>query len=196
MEKKQSGLGIAGFILSLLGCTGFIGLIFSIVALATGKDKKKGFSIAGLVIGIIWTLIGLFFLFIMVLPDSPVNEESKKIPESVYKKSCSEIEYKDFLRNIDDNTGKKFHFKGQIQQVVSDGEYQSEYLVSVTKDEYDYWDDNVYVVLDRTYFKDKLLEEDVIDFYGECDGPYYYTTILGSSVEVPKMKVLYVELNK
>ena len=196
MEKKQNGLGVAGFVLSLIGCTSFLGVIFSIIALVTGKNKKKGLAIAGLVIGLIWCLIGFLLLFIIGSPNSSISEESKNMTESEYKTSCKEIEYKELFRNIEENKGNMFHFKGQIQQVVSDGESESEYLIAVTKDEYDYWEDSVYVVLDRTYFKDKLLEDDVIDFYGECNGSYSYTSILGESIDVPKISVLYVDLNK
>ena len=196
MEKKQNGLGIAGFVLSLIGCTSFLGLIFSIIALATGKNKKNGLAIAGLVIGSIWCLIGFLFLLIMGSPSSSISEESKNMTESEYKTSCEEIEYKELFRNIESNKGNMFHFKGKIQQVVSDGEYESKYLISVTKNEYDYWEDNVYVILDRTYFKDKLLEDDIVDFYGECNGSYSYTSVLGESIEVPKISVLYVVLNK
>ena len=196
MEQKQNGLGIAGFVLSLIGCTSFFGLIFSIIALATGKNKKNGLAIAGLVIGSIWCLIGFLFLLIMGSPSSSISEESKNMTESEYKTSCEEIEYKELFRNIESNKGNMFHVKGQIQQVVSDGEYESKYLISVTKNEYDYWEDNVYVILDRTYFKDKLLEDDIVDFYGECNGSYSYTSVLGESIEVPKISVLYVDLNK
>ena len=82
MEKKQNGLGIAGFVLSLIVCTSFLGLIFSIIALATGKNKKNGLAIAGLVIGSIWCLIGFLFLLIMGSPSSSISEESKNMTES------------------------------------------------------------------------------------------------------------------
>ena len=94
MEKKQNGLGVAGFVLSLIGCTSFLGVIFSIIALVTGKNKKKGFAIAGLVIGLIWCLIGFLFLLIIGSPSSSISEESKNMTESEYKASCEEIEYK------------------------------------------------------------------------------------------------------
>lgn len=62
MEKKQNGLGIAGFILSLIGCTSVLGVILSIVALITGKGKKNGLAIAGLIIGLIWCGFGALFM--------------------------------------------------------------------------------------------------------------------------------------
>lgn len=197
MEKKQNGLGIAGFILSLIGCTSVLGVIFSFIALITGKDKKKGLAIAGLVIGLIWCFIGVIVFAFIVSPNSSISEESKSMSESDFKSACEDMKYDDLFRNIKDNNGKKLHFKGQIQQVVSDSEYESTYLIQVTHDsEYDMWDDAVYVVLDRTNVKDKFLEEDVVDFYGECNGSYSYTSIFGQSIEVPKISVLYMELNK
>ena len=70
MEKKQSGLGIAGFVLSILGCTGFIGFIFSIISLFVDKDKKRGVAIAGLVIGAVWSFFGFLFVLGLFATDS------------------------------------------------------------------------------------------------------------------------------
>lgn len=59
--KKNSGLSIGAFILSLLGCTGLIGLILAIVDLAAGKNdgKKHGFSKAAIVLFGVWILLGI-----------------------------------------------------------------------------------------------------------------------------------------
>lgn len=195
MEKKQNGLGVAGFVLSLIGCTSFLGLIFSIIALATGKEKKKGLAIAGLVIGIVWVLIGAIFVSTMSAPDSSISEESKNMSESDFKSSCKNIKYDDLFRNIKEYDGEKVHVKGKINQVVSDGEKESIYMVAITKGEYETWTDIVYVVLDRSNYKDKLLEGDIVDFYGECNGTKTYTTVLGAGNEVPKISALYAKLN-
>lgn len=70
-QNQSNGLGIAGFIVSLLGIIGTcgllspVGLVMSIIAM---KREPKGFAIAGLVLGIIGSLsvligvilIGLF----------------------------------------------------------------------------------------------------------------------------------------
>lgn len=70
-EQPGNGLGLAGFIISLVGFLGGcfggallcpVGLILSAVAM---KRPPKGFAIAGLVLGILgslWLLIGIFFL--------------------------------------------------------------------------------------------------------------------------------------
>lgn len=76
-QNQSNGLGIAGFIVSLIGVIGScgllcpIGLVMSIIAL---KREPKGFAIAGLILGIIgslWVivaaiLVGLFgFAFVL-----------------------------------------------------------------------------------------------------------------------------------
>ena len=58
-KNGSSGLGIAAFILSLLGCTSFIGLILAIIDMASKNGKKKTFSIIALVLNGVWLLIGI-----------------------------------------------------------------------------------------------------------------------------------------
>lgn len=53
---KITGLSIAAFILSLLGCTSIIGLILGIVDVTKKDGRKKGLSIAAIIIGAIFTL--------------------------------------------------------------------------------------------------------------------------------------------
>ena len=198
-EKKNSGLGIAGFVLSVLGCGSFLGVIFCIISLATSKknNTKKGLAIAGLIIGLIWSAIGFILGFSLLMSDtSTLSDEVKNMSEDDFKSKCETMKYEDLFRDIDNNNGKYLKFEGEISQVVSDGEYTSDYLISVTKDEYDFWTDNVYVVLDREKVKDKFLESDIVAFYGVCDGSYTYTSIFGESIEVPKISVLYMELDK
>ena len=199
-EKKNSGLGIAGFVLSLLGCGSFLGIIFCIIALATSKknNTKNGLPIAGLIIGLLWSVAGFILAVAMLFSGSgnTISDEIKNMSEDDFKSSCVSMGYDDLFRNIDENKGKYLKFTGQIQQVVTDGEYTSEYLISVTKDEYDYWDDNIYVVLPRDNVSEKFLEDDIVVFYGECNGSYSYTSLMGQSIEVPKLTAAYMELSK
>lgn len=38
---------------------------------------------------------------------------------------------------------------------------------------------------------DKILEDDIITIWGECDGLYSYESVLGSKVSLPKIDVKY-----
>ena len=59
-EKGHHGMGIAGFILSLISVQP-LGLIFSIIGLVMAKKNgyKKGLAVAGLVISIVYFVIYL-----------------------------------------------------------------------------------------------------------------------------------------
>lgn len=56
---KNSGMSIIAFILSILGCTFIIALILAIVDLTKKDGRKKGFSIAAVIISCIWLLIAV-----------------------------------------------------------------------------------------------------------------------------------------
>ena len=66
VTRKTNGFAIAGFVLSLLGCVGILGLIFSIIGLSKSKEWNdgKGLSIAGLIISIL-RILGSIVTIIM-----------------------------------------------------------------------------------------------------------------------------------
>lgn len=73
MKKKNSGMSIAAFITSLLGCLGIVGLILGIIDLVKGKpDKKHGLSIAAVIIGTIM----LIFTFIAASGNSNYSSDT------------------------------------------------------------------------------------------------------------------------
>lgn len=62
-------------------------------------------------------------------------------------------------------------------------------------DEYSY-DDTVYVTYTTKDSDSRVLEDDIITMYGELDGIETYTSVLGSSVSIPKFNAKYVEIHK
>ena len=61
---KTNGMAITGFVVSLIGCS-ILGIIFSAIGMnQTKKDPTqggRGLAIAGLVIGIVWFVIQIFY---------------------------------------------------------------------------------------------------------------------------------------
>ncbi|MCA8916218.1 MAG: hypothetical protein KDB90_12480 [Planctomycetes bacterium] len=55
------GLVTAGFVLALIPCTSFIGLILSAIGLMEAKKRQagEGLAIAGIIIGICWQGLGI-----------------------------------------------------------------------------------------------------------------------------------------
>jgi len=72
------GIGIAGFIVSLLGFS-LIGIILSWIGYSQAKreGRPKGLCVAGIVIGFVWLLIEIaltIFLFMVVFAASVTTE--------------------------------------------------------------------------------------------------------------------------
>lgn len=102
---KTDGVSIASLVLSLLCCTGLIGLILGFVGLSRtkgGQRKGRGFAIAGIVIGIVSVLAtvagGAFLIFFansVVTPGKAEVGQCVDVDEDdgtvlMYKKECSE----------------------------------------------------------------------------------------------------------
>lgn len=159
----------------------------------------------------IWVV--LFILFIVVVAvylfiSSVINEElepydlsedAQTMTEEEYKEACEAISYDDLARNADNLIEKKVKYTGEVQQVVFEGEnFDSQYRVSVTKDEeYDWYDvdDCVYVYYDIGD-NGRILMNDIITFYGEVIGYEEYTSTAGVNVKLPAVKALYVTIEQ
>lgn len=58
-KPKTSGLSVTAFVFSLLGCLGIVGLILGIIDLTKTDGRKKGLSIAAVIIGSIMLILSL-----------------------------------------------------------------------------------------------------------------------------------------
>lgn len=114
-----------------------------------------------------------------------------------YIASCESFAYKDIARQPDSFIGKRAQFKGQVVQ-VQEGYGDSVVMrVDVTKGDYGLWDDTVYVEYERNAPDEpRVLEDDIVILYGELNGIKTYTTVLGSSLSIPQMKVKYISLQE
>lgn len=113
-----------------------------------------------------------------------------------YKQKCKNISYKKLARTPDKYEGKKVKFTGEIVQVMEDEDTSSAvYRINVTKGNYGFWDDTVYVEYWGSSEK-RFLEDDIVTFYGESVGLYTYETVLGASVTIPCVNAKYITLNK
>ena len=103
MKEKKNVVGLIGFILSIVsiftfGLTSFVGLILSIVGVATAKDynnDKKKLSIAGIVISSIMLLV---FISTLTSASDSGNSSTSSIFESTSKK-VKVIDFKDMSKD-------------------------------------------------------------------------------------------------
>lgn len=142
-------------------------------------------------------------------PAEPNNEqienetkvrERDKYSEEEYKALCKKVDYKTIARNPDANYLNKVYGTGEIIQVVEeDGEYAA-FRANITPEmDYDgkevlYYKDTVLLYTynyDRT---NRLLEDDIIDFWGLVSEEFTYETVFGSQETIPAIQIDYFEL--
>ena len=226
VPPKASGLSIAAFVLSLLGCTSIIGLILGIVDLTKKDERKKGFSIAAVIISSLALVGGMG---VIVLSKSSSNttstssstesavsttdesvsssdEETANVSASIdtneseddYKKSCEPIDYDDVSRNPSSYEGKNMVLAGTVVQVQENEAFLSDDVSVVLRIAED-GDHNKmwYVNYTRTdQNESRILEDDYITIYGTCNGIKSYTAVLGNEVTVPEVNAKYIANGK
>lgn len=109
---------------------------------------------------------------------------TKKSERDEYIAECKSVKYSDVERNPDNYEGEKIKISGSVVQ-VAEGWFDSVTLrVSAGGN---MW----YVTYSREEGESRILEGDSITCYGECDGVRSYTTVLGSQVTIPSLKMKY-----
>ena len=111
-----------------------------------------------------------------------------------YKNSCKTYDYKTIFRYAEEYKGKDVKYTGKVVQVIEGSSYTS-YRVNITKDRWGYYDDTVYVIfMDLDKKTPRILEDDIITFYGTLGDLYTYETVMGSSVTIPSVTAYYITL--
>ena len=126
--------------------------------------------------------------------------EKPEMSKKEYKSSCEQLDFSKVVRNPDKYKGKLYKFVGEVIQCEETSAFLSDdkiltLRINVTKDEYGFWNDTVYVTYTLTAGKDRILEDDIVTVYGECDGAETYTSVLGNSVTLPAFNAEYIEFH-
>ena len=111
----------------------------------------------------------------------------RRFEESVLgvKKTISpgSIAYNDLFRYAERYKGRKVYYRGEIIQVIEDGNY-FQLRVNITPTEYG-WEDTVFL-----HYPDapvRVLEGDEISFVGRVQGVITYESTMGGSVTIPEL---------
>ena len=112
--------------------------------------------------------------------------------KALYKSKCKSISYKELERTPDKYKGEYVKFTGYVVQVCSEAKsssYYSTYRVATSGK----YNNVVYIYVDNYGSGSRILEDDKVTFYGVYDGLYSYETVLGASVTIPAIKVMYID---
>lgn len=142
-------------------------------------------------------VVSFVFVFIVLIcfgsPSSNSAAPAPSMSRSDYISQCRTISYEKLARNPESYRGDYFKFTGEVIQVVQQGK-KVQLRVNVTPETlYDttYYSDTIFVVASLPDDGNRILENDIITLYGVCDGLYTYTTVLGSSMSIPKISAAY-----
>lgn len=120
----------------------------------------------------------------------------QSLSEDEYKSVCQSVSYKDIARMPDDYVGMDVVFSGEVIQVMESSWSDTiTYRINVTKDEYGFWEDTVYVTYVLPEGAPRILEDDIVKFYGICQGTYTYESVMGSNVTIPSVDALYIDIH-
>ena len=168
-------------------------------------DCKGKISAAGIVLLVLLCVI-IIFVFPTIVGYMSMSKHNNDtvaatkpvtyaISEEDYKAGCETIDYETLARNPDKYIGKSFKIKGEVIQVLESSYSDTvEMRINITKDEYGFWSDTIYAEVVIPSGSDRILEDDIIAIYGDCAGLYSYTSIVGSTVSLPKIDVKYYSI--
>lgn len=132
----------------------------------------------------------------LVCEETIKTEEFDLSPEEVkdlYKAECVSYTYEEIARNPDAFKGNYAKFKGEVIQVIEDG---NDYTlrVNITEGRY-YWDDTILVIYTKKDSSEpRILEDDIVWMYGKLAGTYTYETVMGSQLTVPFYQAEYIDI--
>lgn len=128
-------------------------------------------------------------------PKPTKKPKTAKQIKKEYIASCKEYSYKDVLRNPNDYVGKKVKVRLKISSVHEEGVLNdTKYYFAYSESEYGWYGD-MYAVFDKRTSDDlKLLEDDIIEVYGEIAEPEETVSLIVNSSEVFAIDMKYVKL--
>ena len=117
---------------------------------------------------------------------------TEKEKQQDFLNSCTRYSYKTLARNPDIYRGSAVKVAGEVVQVIENGN-EIQMRVNITKDEYGFYEDTVYVYYTKTS-SSRILEDDIVAIYGTMLGTVTYTTVLGAEVTIPAIQAKKVEV--
>ena len=107
-----------------------------------------------------------------------------------YKALAKTISYDSLARNTEAYIGKAvYYYKGQVIQVVEGRGLRAKLRVNVTPDGYGGFTDTVLV----NYEGPRLLEGDIVRFWGTVEGRYKYKAVLGQTITIPEITAVILD---
>lgn len=152
-----------------------------------GKDQRIFFMRHKIV-----TFILLVLVFIIFIPDIDTIVVDETIPVEEYKMQCENIPYNDIARDPDRFIDRKVKYTGEVIQTSETGS-NIVLRINITENEYGYYEDTVWVNYMYIENEKRLLEDDIVKFWGEFKGLKSYKSVLGAKITIPEINARVIE---
>jgi hypothetical protein len=159
-----------------------------------GDDGAVAFEVTGLVEGpnrIVFTAEAP-----QRYPRSTTVAVNRTESEFAFKASSANIPYDELSKDPDALLGTRYTSRGEVFQYDARTGTES-LLVSVTvtnPGRFEFWTDNVLLVLPDPALGVGIDQDDIIDVWGTVSGAFTYETAIGGSNTVPSVLVKYISL--
>ena len=134
-----------------------------------------------------WILAVLVFLIIAIPKSAPSSSKALTMGLDEYKELCKLIPYKELARTPDEYKNVDIKSGGTILQIMNSGSTQI-LRIEANGD----MNDIFAVAYKPKEGSEKLLEDDIVNFYGSFVGLEKYKTIFGKEISVPAVNAAYV----
>lgn len=119
--------------------------------------------------------------------------EEDAMGEEEYKASCASYDYREIARYPGKYSGKPAYFRGEVFQVMEDGD-DIALMVNVTESDW-IWEDSMFITYTRKSSDEaRVLEDDIIEIWGDLGDLYTYETVLGDTQSVPSVAAEYINI--
>ena len=119
--------------------------------------------------------------------------EEPVMDEEAYKATCQAYDYREIARYPSQYAGKAAYFCGEVFQVLEDGDTVN-LMVNVTDSEWG-WEDAVFVNYTRQSDDEpRVLEEDIVEIWGDLEELFTYEAVLGDTRSVPQITARYLNI--
>ena len=162
----------------------FVGLF---VMIGGAISKKTDGASWGIYLGAIIAPIALLITLVAVAGDTEPTASAVPTPVLSFaelKANANALTYEELYRNNETYQGDLVYLKGEVIQVVADGNSDSyELRVAITQSDYGY-DDPVYAQYTGPV---RLLEDDIVELVGNVKGLRSYRSVLGGRITIPEI---------
>ena len=146
--------------------------------------KKKSSQGIWIIIAVLAVVAGICLCVAALSTGNSTPTTTMNVEEQI--STAKKIPYDELARNTENHIGEIVTYRGKVAQVIEQFGSKMGLRVEVTEGDYGIWDDLVWV----NYTGPRLLQGDIIQFWGRVEGRYSYTTVLGANVTIPEITAL------